>query len=333
MIGMGSTITVQDILDNFKKPIGPIIGLSCQFLIMPFLGWSLAMGFDLEPEVAIGTLAIATCPGGTLSNVMTYLTDGDTCLSIMMTTFSNVFAIGFMPLWLFIYSRSWIEAAASLPYLDIIIALILILFPGAFGMLIRWKLPRYAPRVALVCSVISLLGIVGVLTMIGIMNHTMFMSSWQPYVVSFLLATVGFVLAYIISLALRQGHKKARTIAFETGIQNSALALTVINITILRTEGLESVKMGLVPSLHGIISFAFYMALAGCYLLYKKSGKMEEFELNGVGGGGEEEMQQDVTGKDGVRVINISFEMEKSAGNGVLKDSEENFSENSILGD
>ncbi|XP_077978348.1 ileal sodium/bile acid cotransporter-like [Glandiceps talaboti] len=325
MIGMGATITLREVWENIKKPIGPVIGLCCQFLISPFLGWSLAMACDLEASVAIGALAIATCPGGTLSNVMTYLTDGDTCLSIVMTTFSTIFAMAFMPLWLFVYSRSWIEAAATLPYLDIIIALILILIPGVFGMLIRWKLPKYAAKIALVCSIITVLGIVSALVVICLMNPLMFKSSWKPYIVSFLLPTLAFAIGYAIPWALRQEHKKCRTIAFETGIQNTALALTVVNLTLLREDGLQGVKTGLIPALHGLISFIVGMSIAGVYLIYKKFFKkdvvgleeesMEETKTN--------EKPSDITeGKQSNGIENEGFKEEIPAVKDVEVDAE-----------
>ncbi|XP_070559771.1 ileal sodium/bile acid cotransporter-like [Ptychodera flava] len=277
MFGMGATITLREVWDNIKKPIGPIIGVCCQFLISPFLGWALAMAVDLPPAMAIGTLAIATCPGGTFSNVLTFLSEGDTCLSIVMTTFSTIFAIAFMPLWLFVYSRSWIEAAAALPYRDIIIALVLILIPGALGMLVRWKWPKHCQKIAMVCSIITLIGIVATIVIIGFMNPAMFTSSWKPYIVAILLPTFAFSLGYLIPWALRQGHKKSRTIAFETGIQNTALAITVLNIADITDQGgLSSPESRVVPSLHGLISFLVGISMIGVYLLYKKFCKKDK---------------------------------------------------------
>ncbi|XP_077978372.1 ileal sodium/bile acid cotransporter-like [Glandiceps talaboti] len=273
MIGMGATITLKEVWENIKKPIGPIIGICCQFIISPFLGWSLALACDLEPAVAIGALAIATCPGGTLSNVLTYLSNGDTCLSVVMTTCSTIFALAFMPLWLFVYSRSWISASALIPYQEIFIALILILIPCGIGMLIKWKLDKYARTIANVCTVICIVGIAIVIVIISLLNPLMFKSSWKPYVVSLLLPLLAYGIGYFIPWALRQGHQKSRTIAFETGVQNTALALTVINIVILKSGALAGIKLGLVPALHAVVSVVFGFSFVIIYYIYTKYKK------------------------------------------------------------
>uniref|UniRef100_A0ABM0MRW0 Solute carrier family 10 member 6-like n=1 Tax=Saccoglossus kowalevskii TaxID=10224 RepID=A0ABM0MRW0_SACKO len=80
MVSMGCTMTVGEIKQVFKQPRGIAIGIICQFGLMPLLGFSLAHAFSLEPNVAIGTIIIASCPGGVLSNAMTYWTQGDTVL-------------------------------------------------------------------------------------------------------------------------------------------------------------------------------------------------------------------------------------------------------------
>ncbi|XP_070548073.1 ileal sodium/bile acid cotransporter-like [Ptychodera flava] len=158
MVGMGCTMTLKEVKKNLRRPIPIIIGACCQFVLMPFLGWSLSHIFQLSPELALGTLAIATCPGGAFSNMLTYWTRGDTCLSICMTTCSTLIGIGMTPLNLYVYSRSWSDAATIIPYVDIVVALIIMVFPCSIGMVILWKWPKVATYIAKVTSLISMAG-------------------------------------------------------------------------------------------------------------------------------------------------------------------------------
>ncbi|XP_077868697.1 uncharacterized protein LOC144359418 [Saccoglossus kowalevskii] len=268
MIGMGATITVGEIWKNLRRPIGITIGLGCQFILMPFLGWSLAHIFQLSPGMALGTLAIATCPGGAMSNILTFFTESDTCLSICMTTVSTVVGIGMMPLNLFIYSRSWATSETVIPYVDIVVALVIILIPGTIGMFINWKWPKKAEVIAQVCGISSIVGIIIVICLISAMNPLLFSLSWKPYIVAFFYPILAFVLGYLIPWMCRQKPPQRRTIAFETGVQNGALALTIINLMFSRGQGANALEMMIVPSLHSIFVVVEGLALVGVYRLW-----------------------------------------------------------------
>ncbi|XP_077978233.1 uncharacterized protein LOC144433745 [Glandiceps talaboti] len=276
MVGMGCTITLKEVWKNLRRPVGIVIGVCCQFILMPFLGWSLAHIFQLSPGLALGTLAIATCPGGAMSNLLTFWTNGDTCLSICMTTCSTVIGIGMMPLNLFIYSRSWAKAAAVIPYVDIIIALVVILIPGSLGMLIKFKLPKWSELIAKICSLSSLLFIMIVLCLIATINPALFLSSWKPYIVAVVYPMLSFAFGLLIPWLFRQSPPQRRTIAFETGVQNGALALTIINLMMAR--GVGNPEMAVVPSLHSVFVMIEGLVFVGIYQLYTKYVKPEEEE-------------------------------------------------------
>ncbi|XP_077978199.1 ileal sodium/bile acid cotransporter-like [Glandiceps talaboti] len=271
MVGMGCTMTLSEVWRNLRRPTGIIIGACCQFILMPFLGWSLAHIVELSPEMAIGTIAIATCPGGAFSNVLTYWTRGDTVLSICMTTCSTIIGIGMMPLNLFIYTRSWADAAAVIPYIDIVIALAILIFPCALGMFILKKWPRVAEIVAKIASIITIGAIFIVICIVSIINPNIYLESWKPYVVVLLYPMMAFSLGYVIPWLCRQEHSRCRTIAFETGVQNGALALTIINLMISRGLDLTFIfAMMVVPSLHIVFVFAEFLGVCLVYRLYWK---------------------------------------------------------------
>ncbi len=97
MLGMGASMTWRDILLAFRKPKGILVGLLCQYMIMPFLGYSLAVILDLPPAMAAGLIVIGCMPGGTTSNIFTYFSKGVLALSIMMTTVSTLVAVVTVP--------------------------------------------------------------------------------------------------------------------------------------------------------------------------------------------------------------------------------------------
>ena len=105
MFGMGMTLRVQDFKIAFLKPIPIIIGVALQFLIMPALGYLLGILLNLPPEIAAGIVLVGSCPGGTASNVMVYLSKGNVALSIAMTTISTLLAPILTPYLILLYAQ------------------------------------------------------------------------------------------------------------------------------------------------------------------------------------------------------------------------------------
>lgn len=98
MFGMGTTLRLRDFRLVFQRPRDVFVGALAQFTIMPGLAWLLAKGFNLPPELAAGVILVGTCPGGTSSNVMTYLARGDVALSVSMTMTTTILAPVVTPL-------------------------------------------------------------------------------------------------------------------------------------------------------------------------------------------------------------------------------------------
>ena len=101
MFGMGMTLKLADFKVVFTKPKAVVVGILAQFVIMPVLAFLLTMVFQLPPELAVGVILVGSCPGGTSSNVMTYLAKGDVALSVGMTACTTVMAPIVTPLWCF----------------------------------------------------------------------------------------------------------------------------------------------------------------------------------------------------------------------------------------
>ncbi|XP_030843139.1 ileal sodium/bile acid cotransporter [Strongylocentrotus purpuratus] len=231
MVGMGAAIEPKDFKIVLRRPVGVGIGFVCQVILMPLIGFILALVLRMEPPHALGVLIAASSPGGTTSNLFTYWTDGDVCLSVVMTTISTVITLGSMPLNLFIYGRRWTDRGAVIPYKDIIIALVAFIGPVGLGMLLRWRSKKWGIFVGKPLGVIGMLGIITSIIITVFINPNIWASSWKLYVASLLHMWIGWSLGYTLARLLRQPHKQSRTIAFETGLQQIGIAMTLISFS------------------------------------------------------------------------------------------------------
>ncbi|XP_071500300.1 ileal sodium/bile acid cotransporter-like [Diadema antillarum] len=227
MLSMGVTINFKDIKETFRHPAGIFIGMASQFVLMPLIGFCLGLALKLDAAGAISVLIVACCPGGTFSNVFTYVTNGDVCLSVSMTTISTVAALGMMPLNLFIYSRVWTSESAVIPYLDIFTNFITILIPAAFGVFLNWWKKEWSTWITRVSLTLAVFIGIGSLAFPIMLNPNFYKAEWGLWLCSILLPALGFAMGYGFALLLRQPHAKCRAIAFETGSQNVEFALTV----------------------------------------------------------------------------------------------------------
>ena len=233
MLGMGASMTWRDFMLAFRKPRGIIVGLTSQFLVMPALGFALAVALGLPPAMAVGLILIACMPGGTTSNIFAYFSKGVLALSIMMTTASTMVAVVMVPLLLSFYSGlAGIGAEFVIPAGNVAQVLVVLLVPTALGMVLRKVNPNIGATVELIGS---LMGVVVILFLILTWvprNYQMLLDTGP----SFYVATIGIGLAgmlfgYWFARALRQDSNRARTISLETGIQNGPLAVLVITLS------------------------------------------------------------------------------------------------------
>ncbi|XP_071483407.1 ileal sodium/bile acid cotransporter-like [Diadema antillarum] len=227
MLSMGVTIDFKDIKETFRHPAGFFIGMASQFILMPLIGFCLGLVLKLEAAGALSVLVLSCCPGGALSNVFTYFTNGDVCLSVSMTTVSTAAALGMMPLNLFIYSRVWTSESAVIPYLDIFTTLVTILIPVSFGVFLNWWKKAWTTWISRIPLVLMVLTTIPSMTVAIVLSPTFYKAGWGLWLCSVILPAQGFAIGYGFALLLRQPHAKCRAIAFETGLQNSGLAWTV----------------------------------------------------------------------------------------------------------
>ncbi|XP_059954014.1 hepatic sodium/bile acid cotransporter [Mesoplodon densirostris] len=235
MLSLGCTMEFSKIKVHFWKPKGLAIALVAQYGIMPLTAFALGKVFQLNNIEALAILICGCSPGGTLSNIFTLAVKGDMNLSIVMTTCSTFFALGMMPLLLYIYSRGIYDGTLKdkVPYGGIMISLILILIPCTIGIILKSKRPQYVRYVTkggmillLLCSVA-----VVVLSVLNVGKSILFVMTPHLLATSSLMPFIGFLLGYILSALFRLNRRCRRTVSMETGCQNIQLCSTILNVT------------------------------------------------------------------------------------------------------
>jgi BASS family bile acid:Na+ symporter len=251
MLGMGASLTPRDFLIAFRKPKGILVGVLCQYGIMPFLGFVLAVTMGFAPGIAVGLILIASMPGGTTSNIFTYFSKGVLALSIMMTSVSTLVALVMVPLLLEFYSgQAGIAGDFRIPPGNVAQVLVVLLVPTIIGMVLRKLNPNVGATIELFGA---LLGVVVILFLIVTWvprNHQLLATTpWPVYFSAIGLGLFGMALGFFFARVLRQDTNRSRTIALETGIQNGPLAALIVTLTF---TGEMQQQVLLVPLLYSL---------------------------------------------------------------------------------
>lgn len=235
MFGVALDMKLSDFGDILKAPKAPLIGLVAQFLLLPALTCLLTMALDIQPSIALGMILVAACPGGNLSNLVTYLAGGNASVSVTMTAISTLAAIVMTPLNLSLWGginpdTAPILQAVSLNPVDVFVTVFVILgIPLALGLAVgRWK-PQLVERVRRPFKVVTVVIFIGVILAALAANWTQFVT------------VIGVVMLVVLAhnaLALSVGYASGRlvglsefdtrAVAIEVGIQNSALGLVLV---------------------------------------------------------------------------------------------------------
>lgn len=222
MFGMGLTLTGPQLTAVLRRPRYLLLGIGLQFLIMPALAWGLAELLQLPPTLAAGLILVGACPGGTASNVMTYLARGDVALSVAMTAASTLVAPLLTPwiTWWLAGTRVDVPAAAML--LDI---LRIVLLPVLAGVLLRRYPAAFAKRLAGWLPGLSMLLIALIVAIILALNRDQLAATGALVAGAVVLHNaLGFALGYAGARLGGATPAQRRTIAIEVGMQNSGLA-------------------------------------------------------------------------------------------------------------
>ncbi|KAH9418044.1 hypothetical protein DERP_008300, partial [Dermatophagoides pteronyssinus] len=268
MFAMGCSITWEQVWGHVRKPIGVIIGMISQFVLLPACAYFLIVIFQIDPLHATGLLILACSPGGVTSNVFAYFCEGDLSLSVTMTSFSTVVALIMMPFNVWLYGRNLETETLVIPYGKMTISLLTLTTPVAIGMLVNWKLSKIAPILTRIGSIAGF----GIIIVCQTLEVFIFPDIFNDvpavlYAAEFLLPILGLTLGFFAASLFRLSFAVRRTIAIEAGIQNVGTALTIITLS-FPFEQLR--KVWLFPFLYAFSMLAICCIVAVLYQLQKR---------------------------------------------------------------
>ncbi len=221
MFGMGITLTFNDFSEVVKHPKSVIVGVVGQFVIMPAIAFALAKVFALPTDLAIGVILVGACPGGTSSNVMTYLAKGNTALSVACTTISTLLAPLLTPVIFYVLASQWIDIDASAMFASV---LKMVLFPIFLGLVIRALLKKQMAQISQTMPLVSVIAIVLILAaVVAGSKDKIIDSGLLIFGVVVLHNCLGYLVGFLAAKALRLNNYDSKAIAIEVGMQNSGL--------------------------------------------------------------------------------------------------------------
>ncbi|MBO7591398.1 MAG: bile acid:sodium symporter family protein [Prevotella sp.] len=228
MFGMGLTLNLKDFKIVFSRPKDVIIGCMAQFTVMPLLAWMLSRLFALDEALALGVVLVGCCPGGTASNVITYLAKGDLALSVGMTGVSTLLAPFLTPL------LTWALAGKSVN-VDVVGMLLSILWvvivPIIVGLIVKWLWPKFTEQATDFLPAFSSIAIATIVAIIIAANASKLLAGGMIIIVVVAMHNVcGLALGYLIGRLLQLTEPKKRAISIEVGMQNSGLASSLATI-------------------------------------------------------------------------------------------------------
>lgn len=228
MFGMGLTLSPQDFRIVFSRPRDVLVGCLAQFTIMPFMAWLLTKAFSLPADLALGVILVGCCPGGTASNVITYLAKGDLALSVGMTATSTVLAPFMTPFLTWLLAGTLVDVN-TLGMLQSIVYVVIAPILGGF--LIQHFLPGFTKRAVAYLPAFSTLVIAFVVGIVVGHNASRLLTGGLLVIIVVMLHNLsGLALGYGIGRILSLSHEKRAAISIEVGMQNSGLASSLATL-------------------------------------------------------------------------------------------------------
>lgn len=223
MFVMGLTMKKEDFEIVIRRPKDILIGCIAQFTIMPSVAFILAKLFKLPPELAVGLVLLGTCPGGTASNVMTYLAKGDVALSVGMTAVSTLVAPILTPALTYLLAGQWVQINAYVMMLDILKIVVGPIFLGMFFQYFYGEVIQNYKKILVIIPIVIIVFIVGLCVA---PNKTNLLNSGYLLVLAVCFHNwIGFGLGYIVGKFMSMNDEKTKALSIEVGLQNSGLAI------------------------------------------------------------------------------------------------------------
>ena len=259
MLGMGLTLAPRDFRNVLVYPRATIMGAVAQILLLPVMAFAIAAVLGLPGPIAVGLVIIAACPGGTTSNLFTFLARGNVALSIVLTVLASLVTILTLPLFTNLAMRLYMDTSEqiSLPVLRTIATLVvIILIPVSLGMGVRRIAPGFAKRSESVVSLFGMLVLVALIVAIVMQVRDQFWTLLQTAgLAAAALNVAGIALGFLGGRLTGLPARDALTVAIELGIKNATLGL-LVTLTLL-----DSSEMSVPSAVYGVLMFVFGIGL------------------------------------------------------------------------
>ena len=222
MFGMGLTLTVPDFALVARRPLPVLIGVVAQFVIMPLIGLGVSVALQLPAELAAGVILVGCAPGGTSSNVITYLARADTALSVTMTSISTLLAPLLTPVLTLLLAGQYMNVSAG----DMAVTIVkIVLLPVIGGLVVRVLFSRLVDRILPALPWVSVIAISLVVAAVVANSAEQLLAAGLLVLLAVVLHNgFGYLIGYGAARLLRQPVRSARTVSIEVGMQNSGLA-------------------------------------------------------------------------------------------------------------
>jgi BASS family bile acid:Na+ symporter len=257
MLGMGVTLDLDDFRRVSTRPRVILLGLLLQYTAMPMLGWGLATAFDLPTPFAVGLILVACCPGGTASNVVTYLARADVPLSVTMTACSTLASAAATPALTALLAGSRVDVPAA----GLLVSTVeVVVLPVVAGVCVRRFAPRLTAAIAPLAPLVAVVMIVLIVaSIIGAGRDNILESGFRLVGAVFLLHAGGFLLGYTGGLLVAKDARSARTVSIEVGMQNSGLGV------VLARQNFASPLVAIPSAISSLFHSLIASALAGLW--------------------------------------------------------------------
>lgn len=245
MLGMGLTLSVQDFRRVLAMPRAVVAGVALQYTVMPLSGIAFATLFGLEAGLAVGLILVACCPGGTASNVVTYLARANVALSVTLTFASTLLAVIATPLLTGWLAGVYVEIDRWALFQGM---LTVVLLPVVAGVALNRLFPVATARIARVSPVASVIGVVLIVGGIIAQSKPLIVEHAGVLLLAlFALHATGFSLGYLLSALLRLDENVRRTCSIEVGMQNSGLGSTLASAPSFAAQFASPMQAALAP--------------------------------------------------------------------------------------
>ena len=266
LFGMGTTLKINDFITVFRRPKEILVGVSAQYVIMPLIAFSLASMFSLEAGLTVGLILVGTVPGGTASDVITFLAKGDLALSVSLTAVSTVISPIVTP----IITLVLIGNQIAFNPVDMFISIVqIVIIPIGIGLLLNYKFPEFCDELKdylpTLSSIVIAIIVAGV---IGANKEAIISSSLIIMAVIILQYFIGILLGFVVGYFAGMNRKQMITVAIELAFQNSGLS------TSLAKTHFPSLTLATVPG----ALYSVWQNFAGSILAYIFTKYLDEGE-------------------------------------------------------